>query len=99
LSSGLAPGFLALRINAFTGGWSVRGWRFRRIGRVFLSSCQLVFKIVDFLIAVRELFFEILKKVGLFLKLCDSLSVLVRLFSKILVLLAQAIDLTPESFK
>ena len=39
LSSRFTTGFFALRMNPFVGSWSIRRWRFRRIGRVLFSSC------------------------------------------------------------
>ena len=96
LSSWFASGFLALRMNPSISSRSVRRRWFRRVGRVLLSSRQLVFKIVDFLIAVRQLFF---KEIRFLFNLGDFFSVLRHLSPKILVLPAQAVDFAPKSLE
>jgi len=91
-----AAGLFPLRVNPSISCRSVRRWWFRRVGRVLLPPGQLVFKIVDFLIAVSQLFFEILEKYGIFFEL---FSVLGHLSPKILVLPAQAVDFPPKSLE
>jgi hypothetical protein len=59
LTAGFALGLAPLWMNPFLSCGAVGRWRLGGVGRILLSTCQLMFEVCDLVFEVRDLFVAI----------------------------------------